>query len=529
MKVTQEKLPASRIGLQIEIPGEMSQQAYNKVVKDLARTVKIPGFRPGKVPPQIMLQRLGPERIKLAALEDLIQEGFREALKQEEIEAIGNYQVLSSLEDLAKDFQPGQSFTFSASVDVSPEVNVKDYTGWSVKAEETVFDPTEVDKFLAQRRTENATLIPVEGRAAQIGDVAVADYIGRFAEGEDDAPQEIPGLKATDAEIELETEQFLEEMVNGIVGMSIGETKDVAVSFPEDYPREELAGKNTVFTITLKDIKEKELPALDDDFAQEVSEFETLSELQSSLESRFRDRAEKATTESINEALLKELLNYVEADLPETSIEQEIDTMMRQTAAQLSSYGMDVKKLFTEETIGPLREKSRPEAIDRLKQFLGLEEIAKRESLTVEPEALEAEVEKWKKELSGQRIDPDRLRKVVESDLLKEKTLKWLQEHSTVELVPLGSLKDEEAEVPEEEQTAEPQLEAQPEAPEALVEPSSEVIEVEAQAILEAPETVVSTTPEVPETQAQTSQEEENQAEEAANKPKSRRKTKKTT
>jgi trigger factor len=526
MKVTQEKLPASRIGLKIEIPGEMSQQVYNKVVKDLSRSVKIPGFRPGKVPPQIMLQRLGPERIKLAALEDIIQDGFREALKQEEIDAIGNYQVLSSLEDLAKDFQPGEPFTFSASVDIPPEVQVTDYKGWNVKAEETVFDVAEVEKFLAERQKEKATLIPVEGRAAQQGDVAVVDYNARFAEGEEGEPEEIPGLKATDAEIELEPEQFLREMVEGIIGMSAGETKDVSIDFDEDYPREDLAGKNTIFTITLKDLKEKELPALDDDFAQEVSEFETLSELQESLESRFRERAEKATTESINNALEKELLNHVEIDLPETSIEREIETMLRQTVAQLSSYGMDVKKMLNEEMVSQLRETSRPEAIDRLKQSLGLEEIAKRESLEVEPEALSAEVEKWKKELSGQAIDLNRLQEVVKSDLLKEKTLKWLQEQSAVELVPLGSLskaEEETEEAEQEEAEPEPQAEAQQaEAPaeeEAKPEPQAEAKRAKSKAAAANP-------PAESEAAAPSPQEDEPQTEEEA-KPKTRRKTKK--
>ncbi|MBW4622933.1 MAG: trigger factor [Cyanosarcina radialis HA8281-LM2] len=524
MKVTQEKLPASRIGLKIEIPGEMSQQVYNKVVKDLSRSVKIPGFRPGKVPPQIMLQRLGTERIKLAALEDLIQDGFREALKQEEIDAIGNYQVLSSLEDLAKDFQPGEPFTFSASVDVPPEVQVTDYKGWNVKAEETVFETSEVDKFLAERQKEKATLIPVEGRAAQEGDVAVVDYNARFAEaeGEEGEPEEIPGLKATDAEIELEPEQFLREMVEGIIGMSAGETKDVSIAFDEDYPREDLAGKNTVFTITLKDIKEKELPTLDDDFAQEVSEFETLSELQESLTSRFRERAEKATTESINDALAKELLNHVEIDLPETSIEREVETMLRQTVAQLSSYGMDVKKMLNEEMVSQLREKSRPEAIDRLKQSLGLEEIAKRESLEVDPEALAAEVEKWKKELSGQSIDENRLQEVVKSDLLKEKTLKWLQEQSAVELVPLGSLSKEEE---TEEAEPEPQVEAK-QAEEAEEEQAKPEPQVEAKRAKS--KTAVENTPAEAEAEAAppSPQEDEPPTEEEA-KPKTRRKTKK--
>ncbi|PSB00653.1 trigger factor [Merismopedia glauca] len=441
MKVTQEKLSGSRVGLEIEIPAEMSKKVYEKVVQDLSRTAKIPGFRKGKVPRQVLLQRFGSESIKQAVLEDLIQDGFKSALQQEDIPAIGNYQVLSSFDELVKHYQPGESFTFSAAVDVPPEVQLGDYASLKVQAEENPYDVAEVDQFLEERRTEKATLIPVEGRNAQSGDVAVVDYTGKYLPLEDgEESLEISGAQVSDFEMELSEGRFLDDIVKGIIGMNIGETKEVSVEFPDDYPREDLAGKTTLFTISLKDLKEKELPALDDDFAQEVSEFETLSELQSSLEQQFQEKAEQGATANIENAILKELLNYTEIDLPETMIQQEVETMLRQTLSQLQSYGIDTKKILNQETMAQMQQESRPEAINRLKQSLALEEIGKQRSLTIPADKLEAEIDKWKKQLAGQKFDPERLQEVVESDLMKEEAMKWLRENVTVELLPPGSL-----------------------------------------------------------------------------------------
>lgn len=474
MKVTQEKLPHSQLGLEIEIPAETTKKVYEKVVQNLARSANIPGFRKGKVPRQILLQQMGPKRIREAALEDLVQDSLKQAISQEAIEALGNYQLLSTYEELTAQFNPGESLTFKASVDVPPEVKLGEYSGLSVKAEETLADPEAVDKFLEERRVEQATLIPVESRPAQMGDVAVVDYNGKFA---DEEGAEISGAQATDFQIELESGQFLEDIVQGIVGMTTGETKEVSVQFPEDYPREDLAGKLALFTITVKELKEKELPPLDDDFAQEVSEQETLAELREFLTLQFQEKAEKETIASKEEALLAALIEKVEIDLPETMIEREVETILTQTAMQMESYGMDVRKLFNAETIPKLKENARPDAIGRLQQSLALQEIAKREAITVEKEELDAKIAEVLEQLAGQDVDQGRVREVVESDLLKEKALKWLEEHGTVELVPKGSLtpaEDEDEVVEETEAIASDTPDASSQTIDVVAEPSTE-------------------------------------------------------
>lgn len=447
MKVTQEKLPDSQIGLEIEIPPEATKKAYEKVVKQLSRTARIPGFRKGKVPRKILLQQLGLQRIRAAALEDLIQDSFKEAVESESIEALGNYQLRSPFEELVGKYKPGETLIFSGSVDVSPEVKLGDYKGWQIKAEETTYDPKRVDEFLEERRVEAATLVPIEGRAAQEGDVAIVDYEGRFlATEEGEEGEAISGAKAQDFELELEEGKFIKDIVAGIVGMNPEETKEIAVTFPEDYPRDDLAGASAKFTVTLKELKEKELPEIDDEFAEDISEFETLAELKKSLEKQYKEEAEEATKSSIEVALVKELLKQAEVDLPKTMLDKEVETMLTQTAMQMQQYGMDIKTMFTPENVSQMKERTRPEAIESLTRSLALLEIGKRESLQPEETEVEQKMQEVITELRDQSVDRERLREVVEEDLLKENTLKWLTEQSKVELVPEGSLEPEEVE-----------------------------------------------------------------------------------
>lgn len=443
MKVTQEKLPASQVGLEIEIPSEKSKQAYEQVIQNFARSANIPGFRKGKVPRQVLIQRLGVVRIKAAALEDLIESGVTEALKQEEVKAIGQPQLRTSFDELIARYEPGNPLTFNAAVDVQPEVNLTQYTGLQVQAEEVKYDPASVEKAIEENRQEMATSVPVEGRTAQMADVAVVDFKGILVNDDPEAEVEpIPGGEATDFQVELNEGRFIEGFIDGIVGMNIGETKEVDAKFPSEYPQPEFADRKAKFTITLKELKEKELPEVNDDFAQEVSEFETLEELRAFLEKRFTEEAESKTKANTQQALTKELVKNVEVELPETLINQEVDTMLTQTAMQLSKQGIDVKRLFTQDTIPQLRERSRPEAIDSIKRTLALQEVAKRESIEVDKAAIEARFTEVMAQYADKDkdIDQERLREVVTDELLTEKILDWLQANATIELVAEGTL-----------------------------------------------------------------------------------------
>ena len=446
MKVTQEKLPASQVGLEIEVPADLSKQVYEQTVKKLAREVRLPGFRKGKVPRHILIQKVGTTRVKASALEELVQQGMEKAIEQEEVNALGNYQLKSSFDELLEAYNPGNPFTFSASVDVPPEPQLRQYKGLEVQAEEIKPEENKTETVLEDYRKQLATLVPVEERAAQENDVAVIDFAGTLDLPEDAAddaePEPIPGGSGEDFQVELSDGKFIPGFIEGIIGMSLDENKKISATFPEDYPQAEVAGRAATFDVTLKELKERELPELDDDFAKEVSDFETLAELRESLETRYSEEAESKTKKNKHEALSKALSEQIEVEIPKTMIDQESNFLLRQTLMNLAEQGIDVNKVVNAELAEQFRKQAEPEAIERIKRTLALGEIAKQESLQIEDEAIDA---KMKEILENTRedtsdIDMDRLRSIVEEDLLKDQIMDWLEENGTVELVPEGSL-----------------------------------------------------------------------------------------
>ena len=450
MKVTQEKLPDSQIGLEIEISSETSQKTYEKVVQNLARSSNIPGFRKGKVPRQVLLQRLGSKRVKAAALEEIIQTGLKEAIAQESLDSLGNYQLRSNFDELVQQYKPGETLTFSAAIDVPPSVELEDYQNIKVKAEESLYEPQQVEDFLEERRAGQADLIPVEDRPAEMGDVAIIDFAGKLtAEGEEG--EEIEGGSATNFQVEIAEGKLIPGMVEGVVGMKPEETKEVSVTFPEDYAKEELAGKPAVFSITLKELKAKDLPDLDDDFAADNSEFETMAELRESLEKQFQEKAATETKNNINEAITTVLLEQGTVDIPETLIQEEVTQLLTQTLMQMQQMGIDVKQLFNADTVPKMRENARPEALENLKKSLIIAEIAKRESLQATETEIAEKMQEVQKQLSGQEVDQAKLKDMVTKDLNQEKTFDWLREKAEVELVPQGTLTEQSEENPPEE------------------------------------------------------------------------------
>lgn len=490
MKVTQENLPDSQVGLEIEVPADLSKQGYEKVLRDYMKSANIPGFRKGKVPRQILIQRIGTMQLKAAALEEIVQSVIEKAIKQENIDALGNYQLQSDFEALMGTYKPGEPFILSASVDVPPRVKLSEYKGLSVQAEEIKLKEGRVDETLEGYRENLATLVPVEDRAAKEGDVAVVDFVGKAknAEGEVEA---FDGGSAQDFQVEISEGKFIPGFVEGMVGMRLEEEKEVEVTFPEDYPQAELAGKPATFTITLKELKEKELPEIDDDFAEEVSEFETLEELRNSLEKRYQKEATDATDANIDQALLNELVKHIEAEIPKTLIQREVDFIVTQTAMQLSRQGIDLSKFLTKDLLDNMRENAKPEAVERLNRTLALGEIAKQESLAITDEEVKARTEEMMAEVDDpSQVDLERLNQVVNEDLLKEKILGWLKENSNIELVPEGSLAPEAEEVDESEMAIASDGTVDVES----VEVAEETTETEETAEAESEETVAEST-----------------------------------
>ena len=429
LKVSTSPRPGSRMAVEIGVPAGLTQTSHEQAVEKLSRTIKLPGFRKGKVPRAVLVQQIGAARIRATALEELVDSVFRNALKQAEIPAIGQPSVDGGFEALLERFEPGKELSLTLEMDVEPTPSLKSTKGLKAEAEAVSFDAARVDELIEQSRRQLATLVPVEKRAAEQGDVAVISFSGTFT----DNGEAISGGSAEAMEVELEDGRMIPGFVEGIIGMKPGDSKTVACQFPEEYPQEDAAGRKASFEISLSELKTRELPALDDAFAQQASDKQTLAELRADLEERLKEDAERRNESNRHDALLAALVEQLEVELPETLVQEEIISLLEQTAGQLAQQGMDVKKLFTPQLIQSLRETSRPEAEERLKRSLALKALAAAEKLELEASEIDAKVKELSRGFSdSSRIDPNRLRQAVQEDLMREKLLGWLESNSTV-------------------------------------------------------------------------------------------------
>ena len=429
LKVTTEARPSSRLAVTVTVPGERCKTSYEDAIKSLSRTINLPGFRKGKVPRTVLVQQLGALRIRATALESLVDGVWRDAIQQEKLEPLSQPELSDGFDKLLDGFQPGEELTFTLETDVAPTPKLKSTKGLKAEFEAVSYDASQVDAMLEDSRKQLATVVPVEGRAAEKGDIAVLGFKGTYS----DDGSEIEGGSADSMDVDLEHGRMIPGFIEGVIGMSIGDSKTVDCQFPEDYPKEDARGRKAAFVIDLKDLKTRELPALDDAFAKQASEQETLADLRKDLEQRLKDDAERRQTSNRRDALLKALVEELEVDLPEALIQQESRNLLEQTAAQFAQQGMDVKSLFTPDLVRNLMQNSRPEAEERLRRSFALTALADAEDIKVEDKDVDAKLKEVKKELSADaKIDPDRLRQAVMDDLMQDQLMGWLEANSTL-------------------------------------------------------------------------------------------------
>ena len=436
LKVKTSSLPGSRLALEVGVPAGRCKASYEAAVERLSRSVRLPGFRKGRVPKPVLLQQIGPLRVKASALEDLVDSVLRDAVEQEKVEVLGQPSLSGNFEELLEKFDPAKELVVTLEMDVAPTPTLKSTKGLSAEAESVAYDPARVDELLDQSRRQLATLVPVSDRAAAMGDVAVVSFSGVFS----DDKSAIEGGSANGLDVELEEGRMISGFVEGVVGMKPGDKKDVDCQFPDDYPEETCRGRKALFSISLDELKGRELPALDDAFAQQASDKKTLSELREDLESRLKQDAEQRQKNNRHEALLKALVDQLEVELPESLIKEEINSLLQETAAQMAQQGMDVKKLFTPETVQNLAQASRGEATERLQRSLALKALAKAEGISVADKDLEAKIKEVSAGFSDtNKIDPQRRRDAVAEDLLRETLLSWLEENAKLTMVDPAS------------------------------------------------------------------------------------------
>ncbi|MFN5515375.1 MAG: trigger factor [Cyanobacteriota bacterium] len=435
MKVTQEKLPASRLRLAIEIPADQSRKAHEATLKQLANTVRIPGFRPGKIPRPVLIQRLGAGYIKAKVLEDLISSTYQNALSQEKIAPISQPEFVQAFDNMVGLFTPGQDFTYEVLVDVFPSVELGDIDGLAVEAEEVEFKPQWVEDWLANKQSDLATLVPIEDRGAELGDVVIIDHRGyRLAEG-GGAGEEIPELKGENLKLDLSPDKLqIQGVVEGMTGMTLGETRQISVQFPEEYNVETLQGSTALLEVTLKELKAKELPELDDDFAAEVGEeYGSLEQLKEHLAEQFQTQVQQQRDNNLDQAVLTALLERCPLELSETAIEAEITQQLQQTLAQMRQMGLSdvqLQQIFAPENLPSLREEARPNAIQVLSGRLIYLKIAETQNLKPNPKAVEDRATEMALlfKSQGQTYDKAQIENYVREEFAIQAVQTWLRD-----------------------------------------------------------------------------------------------------
>ena len=429
LKIKTTSLPKSRIAVSLEIPAAKCESSYEEAISRLSKSVKLPGFRKGKVPRAVILQRLGIQQIKATALERLIEGVWKEAINTEAIEPLCEPEVQGGIESIFEKFEPSKSLEITFETDIYPSPKLKKTKGLEVEAESIIFDPKRVDELIEQSRKQLATLVPIENRAAQLGDIAVMSFKGKYV----DDGSDIEGGSSESMDIDLEEGKMIPGFIEGIIGMVLNEEKNLKCKFPDDYPQKDSQGREASFHVKLEDLKTRELPELNDDFAQQASDKSNMKDLRLELEEKLKEDAKRRNNSNRHEALLNSLSKELEVELPKTLIDQEVRNIIEQTARKFADQGMDVKSLFTQDLVQSLMESSRGEAEENLKRSMALKVLAEEEKIEVKDKDIEAKTKELNEELSkNQKIDQNRLKEAVKEDLLQNKILEWLEENNTV-------------------------------------------------------------------------------------------------
>ncbi|KIL26077.1 Cell division trigger factor [Bacillus safensis] len=385
MSVKWEKQEGNEGVLTVEVDAETFNKALDDAFKKVVKQVSIPGFRKGKVPRGLFEQRFGVESLYQDALDILLPVEYPKAIDEAGIEPVDRPEI-----DVEK-IEKGESLIFTAKVTVKPEVKLGDYKGLNVEKDDTAVTDEDVQEELKGMQNRQAELVVKEEGAIENGDTVVLDFEG-FVDGE-----AFEGGKAENYSLEVGSGSFIPGFEEQLVGLEAGAEKDVEVTFPEEYHAEDLAGKPAVFKVKIHEIKAKELPALDDEFAKDVDEeVETLAELTEKTKKRLEEAKENEAEGKLREELVAKASENAEVDIPQAMVDTELDRMMKEFEQRLQMQGMNLELYFqfSGQDEDALKEQMKEDAAKRVKSNLTLEAIAVAENLQVSDEEVEEELSK---------------------------------------------------------------------------------------------------------------------------------------
>jgi trigger factor len=408
---TLTRLAPTEVELEIPLAAEEVEAAQQRAFGRLVRKVKMPGFRPGKVPRSLFEQTYGKGAIESEALEDLAPIAYERALHEHELDPIGSPEIrIMPRED-------GKPERLKAKVEVRPEFTLPEYRGVAVEVPAQQVSDEDVARSLAALARERATLVPVD-RAARIGDVVTLDYEGRIGD------VALEGASATGQQVELDEQRFIPGFASSVAGMRAGETKRFDLTFPLEYAHRESAGKSATFAVTVHEVKEVELPALDDDFAKAASDCETIDALRSELRRRLEMVADARRRRAVANAVMERLVGGTDIPVPSGLLERELESMVTEAR--------EAEGEPSEE----MRARYRRDAAARVRGTFLLEAIAKTEAVEATPDEVREEVESLARRYG---VPPDRMRRAlrermdsIKSGIVRTKTLDLLVDSAVV-------------------------------------------------------------------------------------------------
>ena len=424
MELTQfEKTGTNEAKLTVKVTAEEFGRAVDAAIREKGKKLTVPGFRKGKAPKALLEKAYGREYFYQDAVNETYGYAYDAAVKQADIVPVDRADI--ELVECSED-----GYTFTATVTVKPEVKVKDYKGIKVTKNVVTVSDEQVDAELNRMLERNARYVDVEGRPAQNGDIAEIDYEGF----KDDVAFE--GGKGEHYDLILGSGSFIPGFEEQVCGHNVGDEFDVNVSFPEDYPSEELKGAPVVFKCKLHAIKSKELPAADDDFAKDVSEFDTLDELKASIKDRLQKKADEDTDKQVEEQLVDVLIANTEAEIPECMYEARIEDMASDFENRLAQSGLTLDEYlkYTGADKETFLAGFRPQAERQVKIRLALEAIAQMENITMTEEEMN---EEFKNLAERYEMKEEQIRQIVPvedlaQDLCVEKAIKLVREAAEV-------------------------------------------------------------------------------------------------
>ncbi|MDQ3862887.1 MAG: trigger factor [Actinomycetota bacterium] len=436
------KLEENKVRLDIEVTPETVRQGVEAKIKELGRQVRVPGFRPGKAPRRVIENRLGRDYIYMEALQEQLPGWYTQAVVETDVRPIDKPEI-----HFDDPLDEEEGFKFSATVEVRPEARLGEYKGVEVPKRELEISEEDVEESIEELRAQFATLAAVEGRPAEEGDFVILDFSGERLAG---GPLE--GAEAEDYMLEIGSGELLPDFEENIVGMNAGERKQFGVTFPMDYAEETLRGQSVLFSVHLKEIKERDLPPLDDEFVKEASEFETLDELRVAVREELEATAEQQAEGEFRGRVLDVVAQGSEVEIPEVMVHEKAHEMVDSFERSLRSRGLDPEEYY--ELAGTshaeFEERVSPDAEDTVRKELVLDAVATAEGIVAEEEEVMREINHLAEhsDMSPEEIArtmrANRTYAMLEEEISRQKALDFLVENAVP--VPLEEAEEEPVE-----------------------------------------------------------------------------------